>query len=133
MQSHHTIMNIKSYLPTYRKKFLDIGSNFPFFFKIFSWFLILTITNHYYSLFYLLLHATMTFHFMNSTPTNKKVTTTNCTLHKVQESCHLLCVCRSLVTGGSTRELLALLEVNSESLKQTSHYSKLFCVYCSAH
>ena len=44
-------------------------------------------TNRYYFLFYLLLHVTMTFHFMNSTPEgpdDRKVTTTNCILHKSQ-------------------------------------------------
>ena len=48
------------------------------------------ITNHYYFLFYLLLHATVTFHFMNSTPADRKVTTTNCIIYytKVKEYCN---------------------------------------------
>ena len=66
------------------KHFLAIGSNFPCFSKN-SWFLILTIKTRKIVIifwFYLLLHATMTFHYMNSILTDRKVTTTNCILHK---------------------------------------------------
>ena len=90
--THSCIINICSVFTLHTcqppdKMFLDIGINFPVLFSKMFLVLILTIIDDYKSLFflfYLLLHATMTFHFMNSTPADRKVTTTNCILHKIQ-------------------------------------------------
>ena len=54
---------------------------------------------------------------MNSTPSDGKVKKSNCTLHKCPGILPFAAVCPGLLTGGSTRELLAPLEVNAESLK----------------
>ena len=86
------------------------------------WFLILTIIDYYKSLLFLVLFITACYndvslhelHHRRQKSHNDKLYSyyTN-----VQVSCHFLCVCRGLLTGGSTRELLSLLKVNVESLK----------------
>ena len=92
--------------------------------------------------------ATMKFHVMNSTPADRKVKRQTVQYTRgdplllgfkrylVQESCHLLYVCQGVLTGGSTRKLLALLEVNAESLKEDISLFRILphvqLVYCGA-
>ena len=115
---------VYSYIPAnlQKKISLILGAIFLVF-QNFSWFLILTIIDYYESLLFFGLFITACYNDVSLHELHPRLQKShNDKLYsyytKVQVPCHLLCVCRGLLlTGGSTRELLSPLKVNSESLK----------------